>query len=83
MRYEDREICFAPVFQGHGLVQSILLATIIFPAILAILAVVFVVVVVFTLGRGGPREEVTCAIKRIWFETRNCRNGNDDSTLVL
>ena len=83
MRFEDREVCFAPVFQGHGLVQSLLLTTIIFPTILVILAAVFVFVVVVTLGRGRPRQEVTCAIKRIWYETRNCRTGNDDSTLVL
>lgn len=83
MRYEDREICFAPVFQGHGFIQGTFLTMLIFPVILAILAVIFVVVVVFTLGRARPREEVACAMKRIWYETRNCRTGNDDSTIVL
>jgi hypothetical protein len=38
---------------------------------------------VLTLGRGRPKEEVGCAIKRIWYVASHCRRGNDDASLVL
>jgi hypothetical protein len=38
---------------------------------------------VLTLGRGKPKEEVSCAIKRLWYVASHCRRGNDDATLVL
>jgi hypothetical protein len=38
---------------------------------------------VLTLGRGKPKEEVGCAIKRLWYVASHCRRGNDDASLVL
>jgi hypothetical protein len=83
MRYEDREICFAPVFGARGLFKCILLNTTVVPAMLIILVPLFVIVALVTAGRPRPRGEVACAIKRTWYEARHCRRGNDDATAVL
>ena len=81
--YEEREVCFAPVFVPRGILKCFLLIIIVVPAMFSILIPLWVVVVLFTLGRGRPRREVTCAIKRLWYRARHCGGGNDDSGLVL
>ena len=81
--YEEREVCFAPVFVRRGILKCILLIIIVVPAMFSILVPLWVVVVLFTLGRGRPSREVTCAIKRLWYRARHCVGGNDDSALVL
>ena len=83
MRYEEREVCFAPVFGARGTVQCILLNLTFVPAMLTILLPLWLVVVVVTLGRRRPRGEVTCAIKRLWFRATHCRRGNGDAAIVL
>ena len=83
MSFEEREICFAPVFGERGLLTCILLNVTFVPVMFSILIPLFFIVAVVTLGRRKPREEMTCAIKRLWFRTKNCRRGNDDSTIVL
>ncbi len=81
--FEEREVCFAPVFVPRGVLKCILLKITVVPAMLSILIPLWVVVVLVTFGRGRPRREVTCAIKRLWYRTRHCGRGNDDSTIVL
>ena len=83
MRFEDREVCFAPVFNARNFVVCAIFTLTIVPALLGILIPIYLVVTVFTLGRGKPRQEVSCAIKRLWYVAAHCGSGNDDSTLVL
>lgn len=81
--YEEREVCFAPVIVPRGILKCILLNIAVAPAMFGILIPLWVIVVLITLGRGRPRREVTCAIKRLWYRVRNCRRGNDIPTIVL
>ena len=81
--YEDREVCFAPVFVRRNILKCLLLIITVVPAMFSVLIPLWVIVVLITLGRGKPRREVTCAIKRLWFRTRYCVSGNDDSAIVL
>ena len=83
MSFEDREVCFAPVFSGRGLIKSIFLNVTFVPAMLSLLLPLFVIVSVLTLGRSRPRGELTCAIKRVWYQARHCPTGNETATLVL
>ena len=81
--YEEREVCFAPVMVPRGVLKCILLNITVVPAMLSILIPLWVIVVLVTLGRGRPRREVTCAVKRLWYRARHCGRGNDDSAIVL
>ena len=81
--YEEREVCFAPVFVPRNFLKCILLNLIVVPAMFSILLPVWVIVVLVTFWRVKPRREVTCAIKRLWFRAGHCGRGNDDSTIVL
>ena len=83
MRFEEREVCFAPVFHARNLALCAIFMLIVLPALLALLIPLYLVIMVLTLGRGRPKEEVGCAIKRIWYVASHCRRGNDDSSLVL
>ncbi len=83
MRFEEREVCFAPVFHARNLALCAIFMLIVLPALLALLIPLYLVIMVLTLGRGRPKEEVGCAIKRIWYVTSHCRRGNDDASLVL
>ena len=66
MRFEEREVCFAPVFHARNLALCAIFMLIVLPALLALLIPLYLVIMVLTLGRGRPKEEVGCAIKRIW-----------------
>ncbi len=81
--YEEREVCFAPVFVRRGILKCFLLTITVVPAMFSILILLWVIVVPITLGRGRPSREITCAIKRLWYRARHCYGGNDDSALVL
>ena len=83
MSYEDRDVCFAPVFGARSFLLCVLLNITIVPVLLSILILLLAAVVLFTLGRRRPREEVSCAIKRLWFVATHCGTGNDDSARVL
>ena len=83
MRFEERDVCFAPVFHARNVVVCALFILIVFPALLALLIPLYLLVLVLTLGRGKPRQEVGCAIKRLWYVAAHCRRGNYDATLVL
>ena len=83
MRFEEREVCFAPVFHARNLALCAIFMLIVLPALLALLIPLYLVIMVLTLGRGRPKEEVGCAIKRIWYVAGHCRRGNDDASLVL
>ncbi len=81
--FEEREVCFAPVFVPRSILKCVFLRITVVPAILSILLPLWIVVFLVTFGLGIPRREVTCAITRLWYRARHCRRGNDDSTLVL
>ena len=83
MRFEEREICFAPVFHARGFLVSAVFILTIVPALLSLLIPLYLAVTVLTLGRGKPRQEVGCAIKRLWYVAVHCGRGNDDASLVL
>ena len=83
MRFEEREVCFAPVFHARNLALCAIFMLIVLPALLALLIPLYLVIMVLTLGRGRPKEEVSCAIKRLWYVASHCRRGNDDASLVL
>ena len=83
MRFEERDVCFAPVFHARSFVLCAIFMLIVLPALLVLLVPLYLVILVLTLGRGRPKEEVSCAIKRLWYVASHCRRGNDDATLVL
>ena len=83
MSYEDRDVCFAPVFGARSFIVCFLINITFVPVMLTILLGLYPIVILLTLGRGKPREEVACALKRLWFVATHCGKGNDDSTLVL
>ncbi len=83
MRFEERDVCFAPVFHARNFALCAILILIVLPALLALLIPLYLVIMVLTLGRGKPKEEVSCAIKRLWYVASHCRRGNDDAALVL
>ena len=83
MRFEEREVCFAPVFYSRSFVLCAIFILIVLPALLVLLVPLYLVILVLTLGRGKPKEEVSCAIKRLWYVASHCRRGNDDASLVL
>ena len=83
MSYEDRDVCFAPVFGARSFIVCFLLNITIVPVLLTTLLVLYPFVFLLTLARRKPREEVACALKRLWFVATHCGKGNDDSTLVL
>ena len=83
MRYEEREVCFAPVFAARGFITCVLFNLLIVPALLSLLIPFYLLVVLVTLGRLRPRQEVSCAIKRVWYVATHCGTGNDDAALVL
>ena len=65
MRFEERDVCFAPVFHARNFALCAIFILIVLPAFLAILIPLYLVIMVLTLGRGKPKEEVACAIKRL------------------
>ena len=83
MRFEERDVCFAPVFHARSFVLCAIFILIVLPALLVLLVPLYLVILVVTLGRGKPKEEVSCAIKRLWYVASHCRRGNDDASLVL
>ena len=83
MSYEDRDVCFAQVFGARSFIVCFLIDITFVPVMLTILLGLYPIVFLLTLGRGKPREEVACALKRLWFVATHCGRGNDDSTLVL
>ena len=83
MRFEEREICFAPVFAARGFIKCVLFILLIVPPLLTLLIPLYLLVVLVTFGRRRPRHEVSCAIKRVWYVATHCGAGNDDSTLVI
>ena len=83
MRFEEREICFAPVFNGLNFAVCAVFILTIVPALLSLLIPIYLVVTILTLGRGKPKQEVSCAIKRLWYVATHCGKGNGDATLVL
>ena len=74
---------FAPVFGARSFIVCFFLNITIVPVLLTILLGLYPIVFLLTLARRKPREEVTCALKRLWFVATHCGRGNDDSTLVL
>ena len=83
MRFEERDVCFAPVFHSRNFAVSIIFMLTILPALLSLLIPLYLVVTVLTLGRGRPKQEVSCAIKRLWYVATHFGRGNDDASLVL
>jgi hypothetical protein len=83
MRFEERDVCFAPVFHSRNISVSVIFMLTILPALMSLLIPLYLVVTVLTLGRGRPRQEVSCAIKRLWYVATHFGRGNDDASLVL
>ena len=83
MRFEERDVCFAPVFHARSFALCAIFILIVLPALLTLLVPLYLVILVRTLGRGKPKDEFSCAIKRLWYVASHCRSGNDDATLVL
>ena len=83
MRFEERDVCFAPVFHARNFAVSVIFMLTALPALMSLLIPLYLVVTVLTLGHGRPRQEVSCAIKRIWYVATHFGRGNDDATLVL
>ena len=83
MSYEDRDVCFAPVFGAHSFIVCFLLNFTFAPVMLTILLGLYPFVFLLNFRWRKPREEVACALKRLWFVATHCGKGNDDSTLVL
>ena len=82
MRFEERDVCFAPVFHARSFVLCAIFILIVLPALLVLLVPLYLVILVLTLGRGKPKEEVSCAIKRLWYVASHCRRGNDDALMI-
>ncbi len=62
MSYEDRDVCFAPVFGARSFIICFLLDITIVPVLLTILLGLYPIVFLLTLGRGKPKEEVSMDI---------------------
>ncbi|MAM66674.1 MAG: hypothetical protein CL702_09865 [Chloroflexi bacterium] len=83
MRFEERDVCFAPVFHSRNYAVSAIFMLTVLPALMTLLIPLYLVVTVLTLGRGRPKQEVGCAIKRLWYVATHFGRGNDDATLVI
>ena len=83
MRFEERDVCFAPVFHARNYAVSAIFMLTVLPALMGLLIPLYLVVTVLTLGRGRPKQEVGCAIKRLCYVATHFGRGNDDATLVI
>ena len=83
MRFEERDVCFAPVFHARNYTVSAIFMLTVLPALMGLLIPLYLVVTVLTLGRGRPKQEVGCAIKRLLYVATHFGRGNDDATLVI